>query len=186
MPPNRLLAAALSSAVLALASPSHAASLPADGSWQVFDIDEFLSGALAFIDIADGSPLSFEFSIDTGQIGTLTVVDAGFAGDRFEILDGAQSLGLSSAPGASFPDSVGLDFDAALADPAYSRGVFVFGAGNHLVTGALVQSVELDGLPLNATVGALRLTVSPVPEPATAASLLAGMALLAGLRRRAR
>jgi hypothetical protein len=47
--------------------------------------------------------------------------------------------------------------------------------------------VAIDGFALNATVGGLRLAVSPVPEPATGASLLAGLVLLgAVLRRRAR
>ena len=40
--------------------------------------------------------------------------------------------------------------------------------------------------PLNATLGGLRLTVSPVPEPATAATLLIGLGLLLGALRRRR
>ena len=40
------------------------------------------------------------------------------------------------------------------------------------------------GEPLNSTVGGIRLVVSAVPEPATLGALLAGLGLLAALRRR--
>jgi hypothetical protein len=120
------LRTALSAAALALAAalPAHAVALAADGQWTPFDVDELTSASagLEWIDIADGSPLGFEFTIDAGFVGTLTVVDAGFAGDRFEVFNGAVSLGGTSAATASYPDSLGLDFDAALADADYSRG----------------------------------------------------------------
>lgn len=182
---HRLLAT--SAIVLAaFAPPSFAASLSADNQWVPFDIDELsaLSGDLDWIDIGTGEALSFSFQIAAGYQGTLTVVDGGFAGDRFLITDGNTVLGKTSQPIASYPDSIGLDFDAALADVRYSQASYSLGAGSHDVTGYLIRSVVAEGAALNATVGAVRLSVSAVPEPATLASLLAGLSLLSVVLRR--
>jgi len=171
---------------LVAAGASHAAVLT-EGQWAPFDVDEStaLSFGLEWIDITTGSPLSFDFTIAAGYRGVLTVVDAGFAGDRFRVSDGGNLVGNTLPAVQSYPTSVGLDFDAALANPSYSRGVFEFGAGSHSVTGLLIESVTVDGVALNATVGGVQLSVSAVPEPTTLASLAAGLGLLAlALRRR--
>jgi hypothetical protein len=168
----------LSAAALFLAGTAHAVTLNADGQWALFDVDELTaaSGGLEWIDLFDGgAPLSFEFTVPSGFFGVLTVVDGGFAGDRFLVTSGNMLLGPTSLPTASHPASVGLDFDAALDNPAYSRGSFTLGAGSHDITGYLVRSASADGVPLNATVGAVRLQVSPVPEPSTLLTLLAGL-----------
>jgi len=182
---HRLLAT--SALVLAaFAPPSFAAGLSADNEWVTFDIDELsaLSGGLGWIDLSAGTALSFSFQIAAGYQGTLTVVDGGFAGDRFRLTDGQTVLGDTRQPAASYPDSIGLDFDAALADARYSSASFTLGAGSHDVSGYLLQSVLVEGAALNATVGAVRLSVSAVPEPATLASLLAGLSLLSVVLRR--
>jgi hypothetical protein len=181
-------------AVLALAAlaapPAQALVLAADGQWSAFDVDDQMaaSGDLEWIDIFDdGAALGFDFSIAAGYVGSLTVVDGGFAGDRFLVTDGASILlGKTSTPGSSMPDSVGLDFDAALADPRYSSASFALGAGSHSISGYLIRSATFAGVPLNATVGAVRLTVSAVPEPSVALTLLAGLGLIAVVRARAR
>jgi hypothetical protein len=168
-------------ALLPLAAASHAVPLAGDGQWTTFDVDSFssASGGVEWIDLFDGgAPISFDFSVPTGWRATLTVVDGGFAGDRFRVTDAGAVLGDTSVPGSSYPDSIGLDFDAALADPAYSSGLYTLGAGDHRIGGYLIASVAVDGVALDATVGAVRLTVSPVPEPATAMLLLAGFALI--------
>jgi PEP-CTERM motif len=172
-----------------VAGSASAIPLAADGEWSTFDVDDqaSASGDLEWIDIFDdGAALSFDFSIAAGFYGTLTVVDGGFAGDRFLVTNGNDILGKTSSPGTSMPDSVGLDFDAALADPRYSNASFTLGAGTYSVGGYLIRSATFAGVPLNTTVGAVRLTVSPVPEPATALSLLAGLGLFGFLRARAR
>lgn len=184
--PIRQLVAASAMALAAFSPLSQAASLPADNQWALFDIDTLSaqSGDLDWIDIADGSTLVYNFSIAAGFQGALTVLDGGFSGDRFLVIDGNTVLGRSSLPSASYPDSIGLDFDAALADSRYSRASYVLGAGDHAITGFLIRSAAAEGAVLNATVGALRLSVSPVPEPATLAAMLAGLSLVSVLLRR--
>ena len=111
-----------------------------------------------------------------------------FSGDVFSLAANGLQLANTSAAVNSFPNgsNVGYDYGAALADANYSRGSYSFGAGSHTVSGALVSSaLDEMGVALNATNGAVNLTVSAVPETSTLASLLAGLGLLALLRRRA-
>jgi hypothetical protein len=180
---HTLLAIALSA--LSLGGAAQAATLPADGQWAVFDVAFDLSGNLNWIDVNDGSALSFSFSIPAGSVGTLTVVDGGFAGDQFEVLSGASPLGTTSLPVNSYPSNVYLDFDAALADQQYSRGLFALPSGNYVISGRLALSALDDtATPLNTTVGGIRLEVSPVPEPTSLASMLLGLAAVATVMRR--
>lgn len=186
----RLMGIALAAAGALTAQGAAAVPLPADGQWAIFDVAFDLSGNLNWIDLNDATDLSFDFVVPAGSFGSLTVVDAGFAGDRFEVSSIVGSvrnvLGLTSLSVNSYPDSIGLNFDAALADPAYSRGSFVLASGSYSITGLLsTSSVDNLGNALDSTVGGIRLTISPVPEPATALSMLAGLSLLVvALRRR--
>ena len=177
----------LAACLFALSAPTFAVSLAADGQWNTFDVDELsaVSGNLEWIDIFNGgAPLSFEFSIAEGYFGTLTVVDGGFAGDRFTVTNGGMTLGMTSASVSNTDFNIGLDFDAALADSAYSSATYSLAAGSHSISGWLSQSALFEGAPLNATVGALRLEVSAVPEPSTLAMLLAGAGVLGFVARR--
>ncbi len=186
---KQMIAAALAAAAV-IAAPAHATTvaLPADGSWNEFTVDNTVAPAYGngWIDYADGSPLSFSFTIAAGSIGTLTVVDAGFAGDTFAVTNFGTVIGDTSGVATGTVDgSLEFDFDAALANPAYSHGVFTLGAGTYSVSGWLLQSVLDDtGAALGATDGALRLSVSVVPEPTGAALLLGGLAAFALLARR--
>ena len=179
---------------VATAAPARAAdiALEADGAWRPFAVDSLLASPampLGWIDDA-GMPLAFTFSIGAGQNATLTVVDAAIAGDTFTVTNFGSALGTtSSVPAGSFEAStdIGLDYDAALADPSFSRGVFTLAPGSYRIGGSLLQSVTLGGLPLDATAGALRLGLAPVaaiPEPETAAMLLAGLLAIGALARR--
>jgi hypothetical protein len=156
-----------------------AVALPTDGSWAQFDVDDLLaqSGTAEWIDINDGSSLSFQFTVPIGLTGKLTVVDAVDAGDTFDVFANGALLGPTS-PAGTPTANVGYDFTAALADPAFSRGVFWLAPGIYAITGNLASNVS----GFNATAGGLN--VSLVPEPATAASVLAGLAALAAVRRR--
>ena len=178
----------------ATADPVRAAevALAADGVWRPFSVDSLLApptAPLGWIDDA-GMPLAFTFAIAAGQSGTLTIVDAAIAGDTFAISNfGSTFATTSSVPVGSFEAStdVGLDYDAALADPSFSRGVFTLAPGSYRIGGSLLQSVTLSGVPLEATAGALRLGLAPVaaiPEPETAAMLLAGLLVIGNLVRR--
>jgi hypothetical protein len=110
---------------LVAAGASHAAVLT-EGQWTPLDVDELtaLSGGFDWIDLTTGSPLIFDFAVAAGYRGVLTVVDAGFAGDRFRVTDGGKRVGDTSSAGQTYPASIGLDFDAALTDPRDNRGVF--------------------------------------------------------------
>lgn len=165
---KRMLGAA---AVLALgaALPAHATtvSLAPDSTWHAFDVSDVLSAdqGLGWFDINSltGEALEFTIDVPTGQGIMLTVADAGFAGDRFEIFDNGISLGQTSAvPADGAGADVGLNFDAALANTSFSRGFFFLGAGSHSITGLLSQSA-IDAI--NSTVGAISAT--PVPLPAS-------------------
>jgi len=157
-----------------------AVTLPADGQWNIFDVDSSSagSGGIEWIDIGSGQALHFTFDIATGLFGDLSVVDGGYAGDSFKVYNGAKLLGVTSAPTDSDPFNVYSDFDAALANADYSRRSFQLGAGHYDITGWLERSALIGGVAYDATVGAIRLSVSAVPEPASAALLLAGLALV--------
>jgi hypothetical protein len=192
--------AAVAAALLgALAAPSHATlvALAADAQWNTFNVNDVdaRSFGVEWIDNANtlspdfGTPLEFAFTIAAGFKGVLTVVDAGFAGDTFKLTDFGNALGNTSGVAAQSVDSafyIGTDFDAALTNPAFSQGVFEFSAGSYRIGGMLDQSVSLDGQPLNATVGALKLSVVAVPEPSTWLVLAAGLGALGLVSRRRR
>ena len=185
---KQLMAAALAAAAV-IAAPAHATSvaLAADGGWNEFNVDSFLAQDFGngWIDedyAGDDSALSFTFTIAKGMHGTLTVVDAGFAGDTFAITNFGNALGSTSSVAAGTSSgSTEFDFDKALANPAYSDGVFTLGAGTYSISGSLLQSVDGD---LDSTNGAVRLSVSAIPEPSTSALMLGGFAGLALLARR--
>ena len=163
---------------------ANAAVLSTNGSWASFNVDANLS-PFSFRWVDDNSdPLSFTFNIAAGFNGKLTVVDAGFYGDRYNITDGGVLLGSTSLV-ANGPSSsttpIQFDYDLALADGNFSRGIFMLGAGAHSISGLMTSSTFDASGPLNASFGGLRLevsAVSPVPEPSATASLLAGLCLM--------
>ena len=179
---SSLFVAALALAVL---SSTQAATLPSDGSWVGFTVDANLAPYSFGWQDDFGSTLSFDVTIAAGQVGTLTVVDTGFSGDRFHVYDGAALLGSTGpAVNGSSAGAITFDPDAALANSDFSRGSFTLGAGTHVISGLLFQSTTDAFGTLNATIGGVKLTVSAVPEPATCATLLMGLGLLLAIRRR--
>lgn len=182
-------AAALATLTLAAAlSSAQAAELAADGSWTEFLVNGDQAPGLDWlVSYNDATLAHFTFTITAGSVGSLTVVDTGISGDRFMIKNHGITLGQETSVGVDgdpmLEGSSVADFELALADPAFSRGVYTLQAGSYDISGFLSRSVLLDGSPMNVTTGGIALTVSAVPEPATVASLLAGLALLA-LRRK--
>lgn len=171
----------------ALSAQAQAITLNADSQWNAFDVDSDLSnsGGLEWIDL-NNDALSFDFTL-TGS-ATLTVVDGGSSGDRFQVFDNGSLLGQTSVAVNSYPDSVSLDFDAAFANTHFSRGVFLLGAGSHSITGLLSQSALLDfndqSSTINATVGAVSLTAVPLPATISLYGIGAGLMGLVSLRRK--
>jgi len=160
----RLMRLALALALAAiLAGPVGAATvtITPDNAWHTFDVDSFSanSGGLEWIDI-DGTALTFAFTTPTPV--TLTVVNGGFGGNRFQVFDNGQPLDDTLAGADTYPESKGLNFDAALADARWSRRVYTLVAGNHSITGSLSRSaVDGTGSAINATVGAVRVDAAP-------------------------
>ena len=182
---------ALVLAVSSLAAQATTVNLAADGQWAAFGIDSLasLSGGTEWIDNLDtnasgyGSPLTFNFTIAAGQVGQFTVVDASMAGDAFDVYSNGSLLGATSVvPVQQYgtaPD-VGYDYDAALLNSAFSHGVFTLAAGTYSITGVQTQSLMLDDgngnlVSLNFGAGAVKLSVSAVPEPSSLALLLAAL-----------
>jgi hypothetical protein len=157
-----------------------------DGAWHAFDVDPFSaqSGGSEWILSSpdNGSPVTFSFTLATASY--LTVVDGGFAGDRFEVFDNGNSLGETSAATNTYPaPSVVTNFDAALADSRWSQGAFLLAAGTHNITGLLsVSALDDLGNALDATNGAVR--VAPVPLPASGLLLLFGSGFMGLFSRR--
>lgn len=191
----KTLVVALAASAFSLPAGATAFNLAADGQWQTFDVDSIAasSGGLEWIDAQsasgynnDGSALHFVFNLLDSAF--LTVVDGGFAGDRFEIFDNGVQLGFTSVPANSYPNSWGTNFDAALADSNYSNGIFTLGAGQHDITGLLFASASAGGVPFDATVGAVSLAptsgLTAVPVPGALGLFLAGSGLLGVFSRR--
>ena len=184
-----LLAVALSS-VFSMQAEASNVTLAADSQWNTFDVDNTyaVSSGLEWIDAQsasgynnDGSALHFIFTLSGA--GDLTVVDGGFAGDQFQVFNNGIALGFTSVPVNTYPDSVGTDFDTALASSNYSRAVFHLGAGSYDITGLLsVSALDNTSTPFNATVGAVSLTT--VPVPAALGLFLAGSGLMGFFSRR--
>lgn len=178
-------------AASSLAAQATSLNLAADDQWQAFGVDSFsaISMGTEWIDNHDsnapgfGTPLDFTFTIAAGFMGQLTVVDASMAGDTFKVFGNGHLLGTTGSVPVqlygSAPD-VGYDYDAASHNSAFSRGIFTLAAGTYSVTGSLAQSLMIDdGLggirPLNATAGAVKLSVSAVPEPSSLALMFAAL-----------
>lgn len=190
---HRHLLASFALAALSVQTPAHATVLASDGHWATFAVDSFLASdaGLGWIDDA-GNALHFTFVVASGFVGTLTVLDTGFAGDTFSVLNGASLLGLTSAvPLHQYdPSAVAIeDADVAFANAAFSRATFSLASGAYSIGGTLAQSLMSGTDPLDATSGALRLTigsVAPVPEPSSLALLLAGVGVVGTVARRRR
>jgi hypothetical protein len=183
---KQLLTTLILSLVLVSKAQASTINLVADGEWNEFNVDDFssISQGVEWIDLNNsnspnfGSPLSYQFTISNGFKGLLSVVDAGFAGDRFEILNNGQGIGLTSASNNSTDYS--NNFAANLNNVNFSNGLFELTEGTYNISGALFSTLQ----PFNATNGALKLEVTTVPLPGSYGLFLGGLSLLTFVRRR--
>jgi hypothetical protein len=161
-------------------------SLIANGEWNEFNVDDFsaTSQGLEWVDLNDsnspnfGSALNYQFTINNGFKGFLSVVDAGLAGDQFQVFNNGQSIGLTSS--TTNMSDYSNNFSDNLANVNFSSGVFLLTEGTYNITGALFSSLQ----PFNATNGALKLDITPVPLPGAYGLFLGGISFLAFMRRR--
>ena len=106
----------------------------------------------------------------------LTVTDAFAGGDRFQVLDFGNPLGLTSAP--SLAANCGADPVDCLATPGISSGVFGLSAGNHSLT------IVPTAAPSGGGAGYLRVDATPEPGSWILFATAGGMFLLGRVLRR--
>ncbi len=120
--------------IAGVAATTAGATPIAFGSWQPFFFGSTGS-------VASGSPFTFTSS----GAAVVTVTDAYCRGDRFTVSDGATTLGTTTLVAVDLACSpIVSDPDVALADPGYSTGRFVVGAGAHSV-GIVASTSPFDG-----------------------------------------
>jgi hypothetical protein len=162
-------------------------TLTANGQWNEFNVDDFSSASqgVEWINLSDsnsatfGSALTYQFTIAHGFEGFINVVDAGFAGDRFEIFNNSQSIGITSDTTSSSDYS--NNFADNLNNLHFSKATFSLNEGTYNITGTLFSTLQ----PFNATNGAIKLDVTPVPLPGTLGLLSCSLFILTVMRRRA-
>lgn len=169
----RSLAVSIGSAATLLCATS-APAISVDlvvGDWSQFQFDQAGSNWRLL-----GLSEPVQFTVTTTAPAELQVVDTFASGDRFEVFDNGQSLGLTSVPVAGADTDT---FDGAFGDPngRWSRGMFTLSPGAHVFTGIAVDS------PFGVGTGGLRLMPIPqsdssrVPEPSALTLLIAVIAL---------
>ena len=169
-----LMTAALATAMMSPVLFAETITLQPNAQWNAFDVDNSVSnsGGLEWIDL-NNDPLKFTFTLTHSAF--LDVVDAGIAGDVFNVYANGVLKGQTSAAVNSYPNGLGTHFDAAWANPNYSHGSFWFQAGTYTVTGLLTTSaLDNSGQAINATVGAVRLDIPAVPEPESVWLMMTG------------
>ena len=99
----------------------------------------------------------------------LIVTDGFLAGDRFELFDFGVSLGLTSLVSSTSGGDCSNNVLGCLANPLFSHGTFLLGAGPHSLTGTVTIS------PFGAGAAFFIIRAVAVPEPGSLA--LIGLAL---------
>jgi len=121
-----------------------------------------------------GAP-PWTFTLGAGG-GTFTVLDCCTVGDRFEVFDGATSIGISNlgtVGGCQTAESCDLLAGAG-------RGDFGLGAGTHSISMTLFATQQTFGSGNNF----FRVSENAVPEPGSIVLALGGLGAVALLRRR--
>jgi len=132
-----------------------------------------LTGFPATVADPGSNPWTFTAAFATHLI----ITDLGRDGDRFEVFDGASSLGLTSAP-TDDSTQCGMDPDVCLTNAKFSHGDFTLAPGPHSIT------MQINTNASNSTVGnnAFKVTAA-VPEPGSIMLFGGGVALMLFSRR---
>lgn len=167
------LIAAASAVTLGTASAATSA-LTTDGTWF-----EFLVGETGDVwrSTLDGDPITF--TLTSASPFTLRLVDVGFAGDRVEVVAGGSTV--LGTTGAVAADDTLFAFtpDEAFAAPGtWSQGTWLLAAGSYSFSGTATAS------PFGSAAWAI--SAVAVPEPATWAMALGGLAWTAAVAARRR
>lgn len=172
-----LLAAVAAAAVTLASAPAQAADNITTDTWYSFSfttagtplVPGILPGVSPAGVIAPAAPWTITLAAPTH----LRVTDVEISGDVFTFYDNGGFLGTTSAP-VAFGSSVGECISCALADPNYSHGDFLLGAGTHSLTGVFDGSINYGD-------GDFR--IGSVPEPASWALMLMGFGGLGAVMR---
>jgi hypothetical protein len=166
-------------AVLATATPAMAGPITIDSGWYGFCFGGILSPATEGCqnEASDTEGNAFTFNA-TGDV-VLKVTDAFQHGDTFFVFDFGSFL-FATPLVAVNPSADVTDPDLAFADPTYSHGSAILGAGAHSI------QIFTGNSPFGGGGAYMEVETAPVPEPTSLALLGGAMAAMGAYRRRRR
>jgi hypothetical protein len=169
----------LAVAVLATATPAMAGPITIDAGWYGFCFAGLFSPATAGCQNEGIGATGNAFTFNAPGDVVLKVTDAFKHGDVFLVYDLGLPLFLTSIVAVNPSEDVSNP-DIAFADPTYSHGSAILGAGAHSIEIFAASS------PFGGGGAYMEVETAPVPEPTSLALLGGAMTALGAYRRRQR